>query len=312
MARHDDNQHCGKIQKKWRTLMSIQFVLANKVNAGQLASSLIYEIMSQRPTGMPMLFGTSTGTSPVTTYHELKKFRFSQKQAQNLTIFQQDTYVGQNLNGIEGLDYKGEIQKSLLNPCFTDRNLDPPFFIPDGESNNLDMAVANHIGLFNKSRPVNGLYVHLLGIGQNGHIGFNEPGTPFDAPTHVVELTPQTIQQNAGYYFGGDTTKVPTKAITTGLGELGQMDLAIMLAFGAAKADALYRAFIEGPSEEVPASMLAAKSIKTIVFCDMDAARKIYDIYLTNVFNRNSKQFPCFAQEFDPAKIAQEFLKSFK
>ncbi len=93
----------------------------------------------------------------------------------------------------------------------------------------------------------------VIGIGLNGHIGFNEPGSSFDSRARVVTLTPETIAANQSYWNGG---KVPTRAITLGIADLKEVEHTILLVRGAAKAEILYRA-LHGPvTPEVPASYL--------------------------------------------------------
>ena len=215
-----------------------------------------------------LLLGTSTGRSPEKIYADMQGFQWTGKE--KIEVFQQDVYVGQNLKGKIGLDYVTEIKNSLINPCFPHIN----FFFPDGAADDPETAAKIHSEHFWKVREGK-KYIHLLGIGVNGHIGFNEPGTSFDSATHVVNLTESTIQRNADLYFDGDTSKVPKQAITTGLGELSSMDNAIMVAFGDAKANALYNAFVKEPSTQCPASVLMAKNVNTILFADAEALAKI-------------------------------------
>ncbi|WP_304737974.1 glucosamine-6-phosphate deaminase, partial [Dubosiella newyorkensis] len=120
---------------------------------------------------------------------------------------------------------------------------------------------------------VNGVDIQVLGIGQNGHIGFNEPGTPFDEPTHIVDLTENTREANARF-FDNDINKVPTQAITQGIGTIMKAKKILLVANGANKADAL-KAMIEGDVNiECPASVLQ-KHPDVIVFIDKEAASKL-------------------------------------
>ena len=115
--------------------------------------------------------------------------------------------------------------------------------------------------------------IQLLGIGNNGHIGFNEPGTPFDARTHIVELTESTREANKRF-FDNDITKVPTHAISQGIGTVMDADSILLIANGAGKADAV-KAMIEGEvTEECPASILQ-KHPKVTVILDKEAASKL-------------------------------------
>lgn len=108
-----------------------------------------------------------------------------------------------------------------------------------------------------------GLDIAILGIGRNGHIGFNEPGSAFTSRTRVVDLTKETIEQNA-CQFGG-THKVPTRAFTMGVATLMQARKVLLVASGRDKAQALYNVLVSRPCIDVPASALRLHPDATIV-----------------------------------------------
>ena len=115
--------------------------------------------------------------------------------------------------------------------------------------------------------------VQVLGIGGNGHIGFNEPGTPFTEETHIVELTEKTRSDNARF-FEDDINKVPTHAITMGIATIMKAKKILLVASGANKADAV-AAMVNGPvSEDCPASVLQNHN-DVVVIVDEAAAAKL-------------------------------------
>ncbi|MBR3258051.1 MAG: glucosamine-6-phosphate deaminase, partial [Eggerthellaceae bacterium] len=117
-----------------------------------------------------------------------------------------------------------------------------------------------------------GIDMQLLGIGCNGHIGFNEPGTPLDSLTHVVELTQNTREVNARFFASLD--EVPTHAATMGIKTVMNARQLVLIATGASKADALY-ATVKGPvTPEVPASALQIHPC-AFIFADEAAAAKL-------------------------------------
>lgn len=123
---------------------------------------------------------------------------------------------------------------------------------PDAEAARIDAVVA----------AAGGLDLLLLGLGRNGHLGFNEPGSPQDGPSHVVTLTADSIDANAAHRGGAD--RVPRRAITLGLGTSATARSVLVLVAGTAKAAILARA-LEGPVEpEVPASWLQGRATGTI------------------------------------------------
>lgn len=114
--------------------------------------------------------------------------------------------------------------------------------------------------------------IQLLGLGSNGHIAFNEPGTPFGSETHVVDLTENTIKDNARLF--ADISEVPKKAFTMGIKQIMQARQILILAIGANKADAVYRAVCGSVTEEVPASVLQLHPNCTLI-ADREAASKL-------------------------------------
>ncbi len=97
--------------------------------------------------------------------------------------------------------------------------------------------------------------LQILGIGSNGHIGFNEPGTPFDSVTHIVDLKESTIRDNARF-FDNDICKVPTQAITMGVSNVMAAKKILLVASGQNKANAIQATVMGVVTENVPASIL--------------------------------------------------------
>ncbi|RLI23840.1 glucosamine-6-phosphate deaminase, partial [Candidatus Bathyarchaeota archaeon] len=123
--------------------------------------------------------------------------------------------------------------------------------IPDGMAENLDEECRRYEEAI---KEAGGIDLQLLGIGRNGHIGFNEPGSPFDSRTRVVKLSEQTRKDNARFFNSID--EVPTHAITMGIGTIMEARRIILIASGEAKAEAIAKA-VKGPKTvDVPASAL--------------------------------------------------------
>ena len=114
--------------------------------------------------------------------------------------------------------------------------------------------------------------IQLLGLGSNGHIAFNEPNTPFGSETHVVDLTENTIKDNARLF--SDISEVPRKAFTMGIKQIMQAKQILILASGANKADAVYKTVCGNVTEEIPASVLQLHP-NCILIADKDAASKL-------------------------------------
>ncbi len=116
-----------------------------------------------------------------------------------------------------------------------------------------------------------GIDLLVLGLGPNGHVGFNEPGSSFDSPTRVMELTPESIESNARYWGGKDA--VPPKGMTLGMKTLGQARNTVLIVSGEHKSEILYRFLTETITPQMPASMLK-KMANVTVLADKDAARR--------------------------------------
>ena len=114
--------------------------------------------------------------------------------------------------------------------------------------------------------------IQLLGLGSNGHIAFNEPNTPFGSETHVVNLTENTIKDNARLF--ANVSEVPRKAFTMGIKQIMQAKQILILASGKNKAEAIYKTVCGAVTEEVPASVLQLHP-NCILIADKEAANKI-------------------------------------
>jgi glucosamine-6-phosphate deaminase len=142
--------------------------------------------------------------------------------------------------------------------------------VPDGAATDLAAECENYEQLI---KSVGGVDLQVLGIGQNGHIGFNEPGSSFGCRTHVVKLAENTREANSRFF--DSLEDVPTHALTMGIGSILDSKEILLLASGEGKADAIARLLTEGISESFPASALKNHQNVTI-FAD-ESALKVYD-----------------------------------
>lgn len=208
------------------------------------------------------VFGLATGSTPLTTYQELcnSNIDFSDCVSVNL-----DEYVG--LGPDNDQSYAYFMQQNLFKQ--------KPFaasYIPNGLASDITKEVAHYDQII-ADHPVD---LQILGIGRNGHIGFNEPGTSFDSTTHEVQLTPSTIEANSRFFDNQDD--VPRYALSMGLASIMKAKHILLEAYGDAKADAIAKT-IEGPvTEEVPASILQQHPDATLII-DEAAASKLHGQY---------------------------------
>ncbi len=210
-------------------------------------SKKAYEIMRGILVNKNAVLGLATGSTPIGLYREMiadyEKGNVSYKDMISVNL---DEYVGLPVTHPES--YRAFMNRNLFDHIDIDKT---NTHVPDGLAKDLQKAADGYTA-FVAAHPID---VQLLGIGGNGHIGFNEPGTPFDSHTHVVELKQNTRRDNARF-FDNDINKVPTHAVTMGLKDIMSAKTVILLASGASKAPAI-RDMVNGAvSENCPASIL--------------------------------------------------------
>ena len=213
-------------------------------------SDKAFEIMKEVVTNKPdAVLGLATGTTPLGLYarmirdHEENGTSYARVKAANL-----DEYAGVGKDNANSYAY------------FMRKNL----FDKIGMASDAEAECKRYAELLaNMPRDI-----QVLGIGSNGHIAFNEPGTPFNSVTHTVELAESTVRDNARLF--DRIEDVPRKAFTMGLSEIMQAKKILILATGANKADAVFGMVRGEVSEQLPASILR-KHADCVLICD-DAA----------------------------------------
>ncbi|MFC6293504.1 glucosamine-6-phosphate deaminase [Macrococcus epidermidis] len=141
------------------------------------------------------------------------------------------------------------------------------YYFPDNDRENLDEDNKAYDELIMKEHPI---HLQLLGIGTNGHIGFNEPGTPFTSNTRMVDLSEETIRANARFFDTID--EVPTQAVTMGINTIMQSDRIILLATGEKKKSIIRQLYdMTQPNEAIPASVLLHHP-NVLIITDNDAS----------------------------------------
>lgn len=224
-------------------------------NAGSRAA---FDLLAQELKAGAKVWGLATGSTPLGLYQDICA---SDLDLTSLTSINLDEYVGIPADNPQSYHYF--MRKHLFNA--------KPFkqsFLPDGTNLNTEEVTQNYERLLRKY-PID---VQILGIGRNGHIGFNEPGTGFDSKTHKVKLTPSTIKANARFFT--NPAKVPQYAYTMGIGSIMQAKKIILLAFGASKADAIDQAVQGTVTTAVPASVLQNHPNVTVIV-DKAASAKL-------------------------------------
>lgn len=207
------------------------------------------------------VLGLATGSTPVGMYKELANANKEGKVSfKNVTTFNLDEYVG--LEGTHDQSYRYFMNENLFNHIDINKS-----------NTNVLLGVGDYVKFMNEYdnmiAKAGGIDIQLLGIGSDGHIAFNEPGTPFDSLTHIAELTDQTITDNARFF--AKKSDVPTKAITMGLKSIMNAKKVVLIATGANKAKAVYQLLKGKPSVDWPCTVLQGHA-DVVVFCDEEAA----------------------------------------
>lgn len=211
------------------------------------------------------VLGLATGGTPEGAYHLLIEWNKQRKLSfKHVTTFNLDEYIGLDR------EHESSYYYFMMNKLFNhiDINKDK-IHIPNGLAMNLAEECARYEEAI---ASAGGIDLQVLGIGQNGHIAFNEPGTSFDSKTHVIELTPSTREVNARFF--NDPKEVPTKAITMGIESIMSSGELLLLVSGKEKADAMKRLIDGNISEDFPASALKQHPSFTVI-ADREALSKV-------------------------------------
>lgn len=223
------------------------------------------EMLKKQKSGMPFKLGLATGSTPLGLYKELIRMHKEEGLDFSTTIsFNLDEYVG--LPPEHEQSYHYFMQENL----FKHININPQnIHIPDGMAKDLE----KHCREYEEAiKSVGGIDLQILGIGRDGHIAFNEPGSSLASRTSVVVLAEETIQDNSRFFKSID--EVPKFAVTMGVGTILECKTLLLLANGKGKAEAVAKA-IEGPvCSEITASALQLHP-DAIVIIDEEAATKL-------------------------------------
>ncbi len=238
------------------------FVTEDYKDLSKKAADIIAAQVILKPSSV---LGLATGSTPVGMYGELvKKYRAGELDFGEIKTANLDEYAG--LEPTHEQSYRYFMQKNL----FDHVNIRPQnTHVPNGASKNPEEECKEYDRILD---GLGGVDIQVLGIGHNGHIGFNEPSEAFERDTHVVELQKSTIDANSRFFSSVD--EIPKKAITMGIGSIMRARCILLLASGEGKAEIIKQA-LRGPiTPYVPASVLQLHP-NVIVVCDKGAASKL-------------------------------------
>lgn len=239
--------------------MNIHIFQTNEqVNAA--GAELIISLIRQQPHAV---LGVATGSTPIGIYEQLvKSHKSGLVSFRGVTTFNLDEYVGLQPEHPES--YHSYMQRHL----FGHIDIAPQHIhIPDGMASDLQAECERYDQLLAKVRQVD---LQILGLGHNGHIGFNEPNTSLISGTHIVSLKEETRKANARFFSSID--EVPTHALTMGVGSILKAKTIMLVVRGADKADIVHQALTGPITTECPASLLQTHP-SVIVLLDSAAGR---------------------------------------
>lgn len=209
------------------------------------------------------ILGLATGSSPIGIYRELvAAYRKGAVSFKQVTTFNLDEYVGLPKGHPES--YRSFMERHLFHQV----DLQPErAHVPDGNAEDLEAECRHYNELLDQAKQID---LQILGLGLNGHIGFNEPNHSLISGTHVVKLNDSTRQANARFFSSID--EVPTHALTMGVGTILKAKTILLVVRGAEKAEMVHRALTGPIQTEVPASLLQTHP-NVVVLMDQDAGR---------------------------------------
>ncbi|WP_353987362.1 glucosamine-6-phosphate deaminase [Ruicaihuangia caeni] len=240
---------------------------------GRIAASKIIDLVRRKPTAA---IGLATGSSPLGIYaelaHAVARGELDMSRAHGFAL---DEYVGIELEHPQS--YYSVIHREVVERL----SMDPArVHVPDGRAADLHSACEAYEEAIEQA---GGVDLQIVGIGSNGHIGFNEPTSSFGSRTRVKALAPQTRADNARFFDSLD--QVPTLCLTQGLGTIMDAREVVLVAQGEHKADAIAAA-VEGPMAAVmPASVLQGHRYATVIIDEAAASKLQYTEYYRHAWN---------------------------
>jgi glucosamine-6-phosphate deaminase len=239
-------------------------ICADDSQVGAYAAAKVAKVArAVNQTGRNVVLGVATGSSPLATYTALARLaERGELDLSQASAFALDEYVG--LAQGHPQSYREVIRRTVVEPL----GLRPErVHVPDGFAADLARAAADYE---REIQDIGGVDVQILGVGSNGHIGFNEPTSSLSSRTRIKTLTEQTRQDNARFF--GSFDQVPKHCLTQGLGTIMDARHCLLVASGAGKAAAI-RAVVEGPITAMcPGSVLQLHQRATVIIDEAAAA----------------------------------------
>lgn len=268
-------------------------IVKDPAEVGQVAAAKIAQAIRRRA---DLVLGLATGSSPLGIYTELARQVEGGLDCSAVQAFALDEYVGLSAGHPES--YRSVIQRDVVKPLGLTPSL---VHVPDGTAADVVAACGAYEQQINEIGPVD---IQILGIGSNGHIGFNEPTSSFASRTRIKTLAPNTRADNARFFSSAQD--VPTHCLTQGLGTILDAHALLLVANGEKKANAV-AAMVEGPITSMcPASALQMHADATVIIDEAAASRLVLADYYRYTYEHlpEWQRFPVEAS--DAASARQE------
>jgi glucosamine-6-phosphate deaminase len=218
------------------------------------AAELIASVVKSKPESV---LGLATGSSPLGTYDGLiKAYNNGEVDFSKVTTINLDEYIG--LTPDNDQSYRYFMETNLFSKINVRKDYT---FVPDGCAKDIEKECKEYD---ERISALGGMDIQLLGIGLDGHIGFNEPDDVFVKETHLVDLDPSTIEANARFFESVDD--VPKQAVTMGMGGIMGAKKVLLIANGKNKEEIVKKAFFGPITPKVPASVLQLHPDVTVIY----------------------------------------------
>lgn len=230
----------------------------------EMSSKAARSLSSQVTLKPDSVLGLATGSTPIGTYKELiNLYNKREIDFKSIKTFNLDEYYGIDKNNEQSYHY------FMMNNLF--KHINVPLEnvnIPNGNAKNIEEECVRYESAIKKE---GGIDIQILGIGANGHIGFNEPNVNFETRTHLVTLDERTIEANSRFFKGKDS--VPKKAISMGIKTIMDSRRILLIASGEEKAEAVEKTIKGKVDPKVPASILQLHKDVTFIIDKAAASR---------------------------------------
>lgn len=250
--------------------MTEVIIVDDEQEAGELYATCVADLISRKPDAV---LGLATGSSPLAAYQALaERVRADHIDVSGVRGYALDEYIGLPLDHPES--YHSTIARTVTRPLgLNPAHVHVPGDVLDGAPLDDEQALREAGARYDRAiERAGGIDIQILGVGTDGHVGFNEPGSSLSSGTRIKTLAEQTRKDNARF-FGNDIDAVPTHCITQGIGTILKARHLILLAFGAAKAEAIEETVEGGISSFCPASALQLHPHATVIIDEAAASR---------------------------------------